>query len=196
MEGKSLPDFSPAALGRLVSGMTPEQVEAIVGPYIRPNVHQGHPYYAWIGEGAMLRAFFHGSGGTLSAVVLDVPEEQRVLDLGRNRRCRLRRCTILQTWNCIPCRKQYRQAQSGRAVICPTCRIRCEQVPLGIRVPSPKRTRAWDDFWIQYREEKLLLDAYSRGELRKAVKLELFNIKLPKRRGCNEANSATDCGGM
>jgi hypothetical protein len=29
----------------------------------------------------MLRAFFDGPGGTLSRAVLDVPEEQRVLDL-------------------------------------------------------------------------------------------------------------------
>jgi hypothetical protein len=44
-------------------------------------MYRGGPYYAWIGEGAMLRAFFNGPGGTLSAAVLDVPEEQRVLDL-------------------------------------------------------------------------------------------------------------------
>jgi hypothetical protein len=37
--------------------------------------------YAWIGEGAMLRALFDGPGGTLSAAVLDIPEEQRGLCL-------------------------------------------------------------------------------------------------------------------
>jgi hypothetical protein len=82
MADDSLPDLSPTALGRLVAGMTTEQVEAVVGRYHRPNLYRGRPYYAWIGDGAMLRAFFHGPGGTLSKAVLDVPEEQRVLDLG------------------------------------------------------------------------------------------------------------------
>jgi hypothetical protein len=77
----ALPDLSSAALGRLVAGMTAAEVEAIVGPYHRPNVCRGRRYYAWIGDGAMLRAFFDGPGGTLSAAVLDVPEEQRALDL-------------------------------------------------------------------------------------------------------------------
>src|SRR5947209_3518899 len=76
-----LPDLSPAALGRLEAGMTPAEVEAVVGPYHRPNLYRGRRYYAWIGEGAMLRAFFDGPGGTLSVAVLDVPEKQRVLDL-------------------------------------------------------------------------------------------------------------------
>ena len=180
MVNDGLPDLSPAALGRLVAGMTTEQVEAIVGRYHRPNLHQGRPYFAWIGEGAMLRAFFDGPGGTLSRAVLDVPEEHRALDLSEHRRRRRWRCTIIQTWYCVPCRKQYRHSQSGRAVVCPTCRGPCERVSSGIRVPSPKRMKAWDEFWEQYGAEKSLLDAYLRGELREAVKLELFNIKLPK----------------
>jgi hypothetical protein len=177
----SRPDLSPAALGRLVAGMTTDQVEATVGRYHRPNLYEGRRYYAWIGAGGMLRAFFNGPGGTLSAAVLDVPEAQRVLDLGGDRRRRLRRCTIMQTWYCVPCRKRYRQPQSGRAVICQTCRGPCERT-LGIRVPSPKRVKAWDTFWDKYRAERELLDAYGRGEIREAIQLELFNIKLPKRR--------------
>jgi hypothetical protein len=65
--------------------MTPAQVEVILGPYLRPNVYQGRTFFAWIGEGAMLRAFFDGPGGTLARAVLDVPDEQRVLDLGEAR---------------------------------------------------------------------------------------------------------------
>ena len=80
-----VPDLSPAALGRLVAGMTPTEVEAVVGPYHRPNLYRGRRYYAWIGEGAMLPAFFDGPCGTLSAAVLDVPEEQRRLDLSDGR---------------------------------------------------------------------------------------------------------------
>ena len=182
MGDDSLPDLSPATLGRLVVGLSPEQVEAIIGRYHRPNLHQGRPYYAWIGEGAMLRAFFNGPGGTLSAAVLDVPEEQRALDLGENPQRRLRRSTIIQTWYCVPCRMRYRQPQSGRAVICAACNCGCEQVDPGIRVPSRKHMKAWDKFWRQYRAEKDLLDAYARGEIREAVKLDLFNIELPKRR--------------
>lgn len=182
MADESLPDLSAAALGRLTAGLTLEQVEAIIGHYHRPNLHQGRSYYAWIGEGAMLRAFFEGPGGAFSRAVLDVHEEQRVLDLGGNRRQRMKRCTITQTWNCVSCRRQYRQSQSGRAVICPMCSGSCERVVSGIRVPSPRRVRAWDEFWEQYRVEKSLLDAYARGELREAVKLKLFNIELPKSR--------------
>jgi hypothetical protein len=85
MEGR-LPDLSPAALSRLTAGMTPAQVETAIGPYHRPNLYHGRRYYAWIGHRAMLRAFFNGPGGTLSATVLDVPEEQRALNLsGRGR---------------------------------------------------------------------------------------------------------------
>ena len=178
----SRPDLSPTALGQLVAGMTADQVEAIIGRFHRPNLHEGRPYYAWIGSGGMLRAFFEGPGVTLSAALLDVPEEQRALDLGGNARRRMRRATIMQTWYCVPCRRRHRQPQSGSQVVCAVCRRECERPVTGIRVPSPKHAKAWDRFWVQYRIEKELLDAYGRGELREAVKLELFNIELPKRR--------------
>jgi hypothetical protein len=85
MAGDKVPDLSPRKLRRLRIGMTRAQVEAILGPYLRPNVHEGRTFFAWIGEGAMLRAFFDGPGGTLARAVLDVPDEQRALDLGRAR---------------------------------------------------------------------------------------------------------------
>lgn len=177
-----LPDLSPAALSQLVAGMSMDQVEAIVGRYHRPNRHQNREYFAWIGEGGMLRAFFHGPGQTLSAAVLDVPEEQRSLDLGPNFRRRKQRSTIMQTWYCLPCRQKYRHPQSGRAVICAVCGGVCERPVTGIRIPSPKHARAWDKFWLQYRAEKQLIDAYARGEVREAVNLDLFKLVLPKRR--------------
>jgi hypothetical protein len=182
MADDSLPDLSPTALSRLVAGMTTDEVEAVVGRFHRPNLHEGRPYFAWIGEGAMLRAFFNGPGGTLSAAVLDVPEEQRALDLGADPGRRIRRSTIIQTWYCVPCRQRYREPQTGRAVLCVACNRACDRVTSGIRVPSPKHEKAWDKFWDEYRAEKELLDAYARGELREAIKLELFNIQLPKER--------------
>ena len=93
MANDSLPDLSPGALGRLVAGMTTDEVEAIIGRFHRPNVYQGRRYYAWIGDGAMLRAFFDGPDGTLSRAVLDVPEEQRILDLGGSGHRRTKPCT-------------------------------------------------------------------------------------------------------
>jgi hypothetical protein len=98
MADDRLPDLSPAALSRLVSGMTTDEVEAIVGCFHRPNLYEGREYFAWIGEGGMLRAFFNGPGRTLSAAVLDVAEERRPLDLGPDPRRRARQATIMQTW--------------------------------------------------------------------------------------------------
>jgi hypothetical protein len=181
MADENLPDLSPAALSRLVVGMTTDEVEAIVGRFHRPNLYEGREYFAWIGEGGMLRAFFNGPGRTLSAAVLDTAEKQRSLDLGPNLHRRTRQSTIIQTWYCVPCRQRYRQPQSGRPVICAVCGGACERAIKSIRVPSPKHAKAWDKFWVQYRAEMELLDAYGRGELREAVRLELFDIKLPKR---------------
>src|SRR6266404_3057288 len=164
MADDSLPDLSPAALSRLVAGMTTDEVEAVVGRFHRPNLYEGREYFAWIGEGGMLRAFFNGPGRTLSAAVLDTADEQRSLDLGPNLRRRARQSTIMQTWYCVPCRQRYRQPQSGRPVLCTVCGGACERAI--IRVPSPKYSKAWDKFWVQYRAEMELLDAYGRGELR------------------------------
>ena len=116
MADDSLPDISPVALSRLVTGMTTDEVEAIVGRFHRPNLYERREYFAWIGEGGMLRAFFNGPGRTLSAAVLDTAEEQRSLDLGPNLRRRTRQSTIIQTWYWVPCRQRYRQPQSGQPV--------------------------------------------------------------------------------
>jgi hypothetical protein len=177
MATRRLPDLSPAALGRLVAGITPKEVEAVIGRYHRPNVYQGRRYYAWIGNGGMLRAFFHGPGGTLSNAILDVPEEQRVLNLGGNARRRRRTCTITRMWYCIACRKRYRGSALPQ-LLCPICQEECEHVTLGIAVPPPKRTKLWDEFWVKYKAEKSLLDAYALGELRYNLKLEILGIEL------------------
>jgi hypothetical protein len=184
MATEAIPDLSPTELGRLVAGMATDEVEAILGPYLRPNVYRGRRFYAWIGNGAMLRAFFHGPGEKLSAAVLDVQEGQRSLDLVGARRSRVRRCSIKRTWACVPCRKLQRRLYCDSA--CPICQSECERVPLGLKVPSPRSTNAWDRFWAQYKTEITLIDAHTRGELREDVKLEIiglrFRAKRPKQR--------------
>src|SRR5437762_6686885 len=105
MAKRSKPNLDPTALGRLVEGMTLREVEAVVGRCHRPNLYEGRRYYAWIGDGGMLRAFFEGADGTLSRLVLDVAEEHRVLTLRGNLRQRISNCTVIRTWNCIKCRK-------------------------------------------------------------------------------------------
>ena len=83
-----------------------------------------------------------------------------------------------RTWTCVPCRKSYRRVQSVTAVECPHCHRPCEYVHWKMRVPSPRRAKQWDEFWAKYRAEKALLDAFSRGELRESVRLELLNMQL------------------
>jgi hypothetical protein len=83
-----------------------------------------------------------------------------------------------RTWTCISCRKSYRRSQSVTAVYCPTCHGPCEYVHWKIRIPSPKRTKAWNSFWSKYRVEKSLLAAFYRGELQEDVTLELLNMQL------------------
>jgi len=83
-----------------------------------------------------------------------------------------------RTWVCVPCRKSYRRSQEVQSVVCPTCGAGCEYVHWKIRIPSPKRAKAWAEFWTQYRAEKALLEAHGRGELRETVRLKLLNMEL------------------
>jgi hypothetical protein len=167
------------ALGRLVAGMTKKEVEAVVGRYHRPNLYQGRRYYAWIAEGAMLSAFFDGLGETLSGAILDVPYEQRVLDLSGGLARRIKNCTVHQVWNCIGCRRRYRRS-AVPPFVCPICLEACEHVPPGIAVPGPQRVKLWDEFWTKYKAESSLLFTYAAGELRQNVNLEIFGVKLPR----------------
>ncbi len=83
-----------------------------------------------------------------------------------------------RTWTCISCRKSYRRSQTVDAVSCPRCHGECEYVHWKIRIPSPRQPKVWDEFWSKYREEKALLDAHRRGDLRHPVTLELLNMHL------------------
>lgn len=83
-----------------------------------------------------------------------------------------------RTWACVSCRKSFRRDQSVPAVACPHCHQVCEAVHTKMRVPSPRRVKAWDAFWDAYRAEKALLAAHSRGELREKVNLPLLNMVL------------------
>ena len=83
MADDRVPDLSIDNLRKLTLGMTKGEVESVLGPYHRPNVHRGREFYVWIGEGAMLRARFDGPGETFSSAVVDWPEEQRVLEMGQ-----------------------------------------------------------------------------------------------------------------
>jgi hypothetical protein len=177
MAKRNSPNLAPTALGLLVEGMTKKEVEAVVGRYHRPNLCEGRRYYAWIGDGGMLRAFFEGPNGTLSKAVLDFAEEHRVLALRGHLRQRIKNCTIIRTWNCIRCRRRFRLSALP-PLVCPTCHEVCEHVPSGIKVPTPQRTKAWNDFRTLYKAERELLNAYTAGELRESVKLEIFGIHL------------------
>src|SRR5437867_496289 len=73
-----------------------------------------------------------------------------------------------RTWICVPCRKSYRRKQSITSVECPSCHGTCECVDSRIRIPSPKRTMEWDEFWVRYKaqkqDEKAFLEASHRVE--------------------------------
>jgi len=83
-----------------------------------------------------------------------------------------------RTWTCLTCRKSYRRDRSIISVKCSMCHGLCECVHWKIRVPSPKRTKAWDEFWAAYKSEKALLEAFHRGELRRDATLKLLNMQL------------------
>ena len=99
------------------------------------------------------------------------------LALCGNLRQRIKNCTIIRTWNCIKCRRRFRRSALP-PLACPACHEVCEHVPFGLKVPTPRRTKAWDEFWTRYKAERALLDAYTAGELRENVKLEIFGIHL------------------
>jgi hypothetical protein len=177
MARNGLADLCPDVLYRLVEGMTIDEVAAIVGPFHRPNLYEGQRHYAWMGKGGMLRAFFSEPGGTLSGAVLSVAEADRTLDLRGDARHRRKNCTVVRRWACVPCRKVYRRSVIP-TYVCPICGAACEHTYLGIRVPQPSRARVWDDFWVRYKAERLILDAYELRKLRMDVKLEVFGIRL------------------
>ena len=56
-----------------------------------------------------------------------------------------------------------------------------------IKMPAPRRTKAWDELRSRYKAKRALLDAYTTGEVRENVKLEIFGIdqkpKVPAKGG-------------
>jgi hypothetical protein len=59
-----------------------------------------------------------------------------------------------RTWACVPCRKMYRRKQSLTSVECPNCLGPCDCVDSYLRIPSPKQTKLWDEFWVDYKAQK------------------------------------------
>ena len=194
MAKRSVSNLAPTALGRLVEGMTPREVEGVVGRYHRPNLYECRRYYAWIGDGGMLRAFFEGSAETLSKVVLDVAEEQRVLALRGSLRQRIKNCTVIRTWNCIKCRKRFR-CSALPPLACPNCGDRCEHVPSGMKVPCQDERRL-GTFWSRYKAEQRC-STHTAGELRESV-VEIFGPhlkpKAPATEGVGEPAVPPDRG--
>lgn len=86
-----------------------------------------------------------------------------------------------RTWVCLRCRKAQRKDQSIREVLCPQCKGPCEYVHWKIRVPSPKRVRAWNAFWKTYLAEKALLAEFEKNPTMKQAKLVLLNQRLKRK---------------
>lgn len=84
-----------------------------------------------------------------------------------------------RTWACIECGKTYRRASNVTEVACALCREPCEYVHWNIRVPSPKRRKQWEAFWVQYNDGKQRLAQYYANGSKGPLKLELLNMDLP-----------------
>ena len=135
MAGKRLPDLSPGALSRLVVGMTTDEVEAVIGRYRRPNLHQGRRHYAWMRPGGMLRAFFTDPTAPFRARCSMFPRSSGMLDLAgmpaiasRTARlfsggpaCHAASCTAVRLFP---------------ALVCPTCGWRAASARRGSRSES------------------------------------------------------------
>jgi hypothetical protein len=59
------------------------------------------------------------------------------------------------------------------------CQKPCEYVHWKIRVPSTKRRKQWETFWIQYLDKKQRLAQYYANGSKGPLKLELLNMDLP-----------------
>jgi hypothetical protein len=67
-----------------------------------------------------------------------------------------------RTWICVPCRKAYLRKKSLISVECPSCHGPCEYVHWASRVPSPNKTKAWDEFIAQHKAYKARMEADDR----------------------------------
>jgi len=84
---------------------------------------------------------------------------------------------------CLACRRAWRKSQPARSVACAHCGEPCEYVHWKIRVPSPKRERAWRVFWKKYLAEKHLIAEFLADPAIERVELDLLNqVWLRERR--------------
>ena len=66
-----------------------------------------------------------------------------------------------------------------KTVICAQCGGGCESLHWKMRIPSPKRQREWDEFWIQYLQEKKELERYYSSDRKdQEIVLPLLNMRL------------------
>ena len=87
-----------------------------------------------------------------------------------------------RTWVCVNCGKSYRRDQSIEAVVCALCHDPCEYVHWKIHIPSPRKPKAWQEFWEKYRAEKEILERHHAGTLNEEIHLDILNMRLiPKK---------------
>jgi hypothetical protein len=67
-----------------------------------------------------------------------------------------------RTWICVPCRKSYVHKKSLVSVECPSCHGPCENGDNVYGLPSPKRTKEWDEFWARYKADKAVWEDVER----------------------------------
>ncbi|WP_437678973.1 hypothetical protein [Sorangium sp. So ce131] len=80
-----------------------------------------------------------------------------------------------RTWVCVDCGKSYRRHQGTGGVSCSICGRGCEYVHWKIHIPSPKRAKAWAEFWEKYRREKRLIERFEADSSIKEIFLEIMN---------------------
>jgi hypothetical protein len=51
-------------------------------------------------------------------------------------------------------------------------------VDRNIRIPSPKKKKEWDTFWVKYQKERRLLENFFKYGSKNPVKLEILNMHL------------------
>ncbi len=85
-----------------------------------------------------------------------------------------------QTWICVPCRKVYMRKKYLTSVECPKCQGPCELVHTWGIPPSPKHTKAWDEFIARNRADAARLEASRQAERERQEQMQdLIRPKKP-----------------
>ncbi|WP_035611673.1 hypothetical protein [Haloferula sp. BvORR071] len=63
---------------------------------------------------------------------------------------------------CIPCKMSYRRPRQHIDFDCPLCGKRCEVIPFGDAMPSPKRRKQWKVFCQAYLKRLSTQEYYRR----------------------------------